>query len=82
MTIVNSISISSFIELINNIQEISFSPSLRIVVVKTEDFNEDINIKIIIFSRTHEGQQNMITNWTLKNNTWNEIAETDAFTTN
>src|SRR6187402_926688 len=38
-----------------NIPEISFDQSLGVVVMKTEDFNNDKANEIIIFSRTYEG---------------------------
>jgi hypothetical protein len=67
------------IEFKKNIPKISFAQSLGIVVVKTEDVNNDNANEILVFSRTNEGWWNKISVWSYKNKTWKMIAETDAF---
>jgi hypothetical protein len=62
-----------------NIPEISFDQSLGLVIMKTEDLNNDKGNEIIIFSRTHEGWWNNIYIWTYKNGNWEEIAKTRGF---
>ncbi|SNR45448.1 hypothetical protein [Flavobacterium sp. ov086] len=62
-----------------NIPEISFDQSLGIVVMKTDDFNNDKANEIIIFSRTNEGWWNDIFVWTFKNGNWKEIARAKGF---
>jgi hypothetical protein len=62
-----------------NIPEISFDQSLGLVIMKTEDLNNDKGNEIIIFSRTNEGWWNNISVWTFKNGKWEEIAKTKGF---
>lgn len=62
-----------------NIPEISFDQSLSMVIMKTEDLNNDKGNEIIIFSRTNEGWWNNIFVWTFKNGKWEEIAKTRGF---
>ncbi|WP_026705736.1 hypothetical protein [Flavobacterium soli] len=62
-----------------NIPEISFDQSLGLVIMKTEDLDNDKGNEIIIFSRTNEGWWNNIYVWTFKNGKWKEIAKTKGF---
>jgi hypothetical protein len=62
-----------------SIPEISFNQSLGLVIMKTEDLNNDKGNEIIIFSRTNEGWWNNIYVWTFKNGKWEEIAKTKGF---
>jgi hypothetical protein len=62
-----------------SIPEISFDQSLGLVIMKTEDLNNDLGNEIIIFSRTHEGWWHNIYVWTYKNGHWKEIAKTKGF---
>ncbi|CAD0009973.1 hypothetical protein [Flavobacterium chungangense] len=62
-----------------NIPEISFDQSLGLVIMKTEDLDNDKGNEIIIFSRTNEGWWNNIYVWTLKKGKWEEIAKTKGF---
>ena len=62
-----------------NIPEISFDQSLDLVIMKTEDLNNDKGNEIIIFSRTNESWWNNISVWTFKNRKWEEIAKTKGF---
>jgi hypothetical protein len=62
-----------------NIPEISFDQSLGLVIMKTEDLNNDKGNEIIIFSRTNEGWWNNIYVWTFKNGKWEEIAKAKGF---
>lgn len=62
-----------------SIPEISFNESLGLVIMKTEDLNNDKGNEIIIFSRTNEGWWNNIYVWTFKNGKWEEIAKTKGF---
>lgn len=62
-----------------NIPEISFDKSLGLVIMRTEDLNNDHGNEIIIFSRTTEGWWNNIYVWTFKNGKWEEIAKTKGF---
>ncbi len=62
-----------------NIPKISFDQSLGLVIMKTEDLNNDKGNEIIIFSRTNEGWWNNIYVWTFKNGKWEEIAKTKGF---
>jgi hypothetical protein len=62
-----------------NITKISFDQSLGIVIMKTEDLNNDKGNEIIIFSRTNEGWWNNIYVWTFKNGKWEEITKTKGF---
>jgi len=62
-----------------NIPEISFDQSLGLVIMKTEDLNNDKGNEIIVFSRTNEGWWNNISVWTFKNGKWKEIAKTKGF---
>lgn len=62
-----------------NIPEISFEQSLGLVIMKTEDLNNDKGNEIIIFSRTNEGWWSNIYVWTFKKGKWEEIAKTKGF---
>jgi hypothetical protein len=62
-----------------NIPKISFDQTLGVVVMKTDDLNNDKANEIIIFSRTNEGWWNNIYVWTFKNGNWKEIARTKGF---
>jgi hypothetical protein len=62
-----------------NIPEISFDESLGVVIMKTEDLNNDQANEIIVFSRTNEGWWDNIYVWTFKNGNWKEIARTKGF---
>jgi hypothetical protein len=62
-----------------NIPKISFDQTLGIVVMKTEDLNNDKANEIIVFSRTNQGWWNNIYVWTFKNGNWKEIARTKGF---
>ncbi|PXY47095.1 hypothetical protein [Flavobacterium hydrophilum] len=62
-----------------NIPEISFDQSLGLVIMKTENLNNDKGNEMIIFSRTSEGWWNNIYVWTFKNGKWEEIARTKGF---
>lgn len=63
----------------NKIPKISFSNSLGLSIMKTEDLNNDNANEIIVFSRTNEGWWNNIYVWTFKNGQWKEIAKTEGF---
>jgi hypothetical protein len=62
-----------------NVPEISVDQSLGLVIMKTEDLNNDKGNEILIFSRTNEGWWNNIYVWTFKNGKWEEIAKTKGF---
>lgn len=61
------------------IPEISIDQSLGLVIIKTEDLNNDKANEIIIFSRSNEGWWNSIYVCTLNNGNWKEIARTKGF---
>lgn len=61
------------------IPELNFDESSGLVIMKTEDLNNDKANEIIIFSRTNEGWWNTIYVYTFKNGNWKEMARTKGF---
>ena len=63
----------------NNIGEINLNQNQGIFISETVDLNNDSLNEIVIFSRTNEGWWNNVSVFSYSNNSWKEIAKTDAF---